>query len=66
MKLGAGSRATALAPPVVTSRRPIQTIANKALSGDDFVSRSDSVPAVLVVEAREDLEIARHARELLD
>ena len=39
---------------------------NTALRGDGFVSRADPLPAVLVVEAREDLEIARHVRELLD
>ena len=39
---------------------------NEALRGDGFVSsRWGSAPAVLVVEAREDLEIARHVRELL-
>jgi acetate kinase len=38
---------------------------NKALTGDDFASLIDIAPAVLVVEAREDIEIARHVRKLL-
>lgn len=38
---------------------------NTALGGDDLVSFLDSVPAVLVVKSREDIEIARHVRELL-
>jgi acetate kinase len=38
---------------------------NQAVRGDGPVSPERSHPAVLVVEAREDLEIARHVRELL-
>jgi acetate kinase len=38
---------------------------NKGLSGDGIASLVDTAPAVLVVEAREDIEIARHVRELL-
>jgi acetate kinase len=38
---------------------------NDAAQGDGIVSTDGSATAVLVVEAREDLEIARQARELL-
>jgi len=38
---------------------------NEALLGDGIVSPPGGAPAVLVVQAREDLEIARHVRELL-
>jgi acetate kinase len=38
---------------------------NATISGDGLVSESGATPAVLVVSAREDLEIARHVRELL-
>jgi acetate kinase len=38
---------------------------NLESSGDALVSAGAASPAVLVVEAREDLEIARHVRELL-
>lgn len=38
---------------------------NEVLSGDGVVSPSGVTPSVLVVHAREDLEIARHVRELL-
>jgi acetate kinase len=38
---------------------------NEALDGDGIVSSSDGVPAVLVVRAREDIEIARQVRTLL-
>jgi acetate kinase len=39
---------------------------NRTRTEDALVSATTSMPAVLVVEAREDLEIARHVRELLD
>jgi acetate kinase len=39
---------------------------NEGVRGDGPVSPDGTVPAVLVVEAREDLEIARHVRALLD
>jgi hypothetical protein len=35
------------------------------LSGEGIASLVDTAPAVLVVEAREDIEIARHVRQLL-
>jgi acetate kinase len=38
---------------------------NTAVDGDGFASPVDADPAVLVVEAREDIEIARHVRALL-
>lgn len=38
---------------------------NKSLSGEGIASLVDTAPAVLVVEAREDIEIARHVRQLL-
>ena len=38
---------------------------NLVSSGDALVSSGNASPSVLVVEAREDLEIARHVRELL-
>jgi len=39
---------------------------NRASTGDALVSAPSVMPAVLVVEAREDLEIARFVRELLN
>lgn len=39
---------------------------NQANDGDGLVSRLGESPSVLVVHAREDLEIAGHVRELLD
>jgi hypothetical protein len=36
-----------------------------AQNGDGVASPVDAAPAVLVVEAREDIEIARHVRGLL-
>jgi acetate kinase len=39
---------------------------NETSSGDGIISPPRVVPAVLVVQAREDLEIARHVRELLE
>ncbi len=39
---------------------------NRGLSGDGVISAVAVRPAVLVVEAREDLEIARQVRQLLD
>jgi acetate kinase len=39
---------------------------NQALSGDGLVSALGASPAVLVVEAREDLEIAYHVWEWLE
>jgi len=39
---------------------------NRASTGDALVSAPSVMPAVLVVEAREDLEIARYVRELLN
>ncbi len=38
---------------------------NRRLEGDSLVSATGDVPAVLVVHAREDLEIARYVREVL-
>jgi acetate kinase len=38
---------------------------NAALGGDGVASSGDAAPAVVVVEAREDIEIARHVRALL-
>jgi acetate kinase len=38
---------------------------NEGCTGDGVVSPSDASPAVIVVEAREDIEIVRHVRELL-
>jgi acetate kinase len=43
----------------------VESTSNEALSGDGLVSASGATPAVLVVQAREDREIARHVRELL-
>jgi acetate kinase len=42
----------------------IESTGNHALEGDGLVSAPGATPVVLVVEAREDLEIARHVREL--
>jgi acetate kinase len=39
---------------------------NQTRTGDGLVSGPRAMPAVLVVQAREDLEIARHVRELLN
>ncbi len=39
---------------------------NRANQGDGLVSPRGTTPAVLVVAAREDLEISRHVRELLE
>jgi len=44
----------------------IEDTSNQTRTGDGLVSGPGAMPAVLVVEAREDLEIARHVRELLD
>jgi acetate kinase len=38
---------------------------NAALVGDGLASGADDVPPVLVVDAREDIEIARHVRTLV-
>jgi acetate kinase len=43
----------------------LDSAANDALTEDGLASPKGSTPAVLVVQAREDLEIARHVRELL-
>ena len=43
----------------------IETYANDRARGDSLVSATDARAAVLVVTAREDIEIARHVRELL-
>jgi acetate kinase len=43
----------------------LESASNEALTDDGLVSSSGATPAVLVVHAREDLEIARHVRELL-
>ena len=42
----------------------VEDASNGASHGDGFVSPSGATPRVLVVQAREDLEIARHVREL--
>jgi acetate kinase len=39
---------------------------NETLSADGIISRPRVMPAVLVVQAREDIEIVRHVRELLE
>jgi acetate kinase len=44
----------------------LESTRNDAPEGDGLVSAPGANPAVLVVEAREDLEIARHVRELLE
>jgi acetate kinase len=44
----------------------VESASDEALRGDGVVSASGATPAVLVVHAREDLEIARHVRELLE
>jgi acetate kinase len=46
-------------------RVEVQASSNEACGGDGLVSREGAVPAVLVVQAREDLEIARHVREVV-
>jgi acetate kinase len=43
----------------------IERARNETLNEDGLVSTGNDAPAVLVVHAREDLEIARHVRELL-
>ena len=45
--------------------RLVQRINQAIDSADGIVSPSGVTPTVLVVHAREDLEIARHVRELL-
>jgi acetate kinase len=44
----------------------IDVTADVASTGDRLVSALGATPAVLAVEAREDIEIARHVRELLE
>jgi acetate kinase len=39
--------------------------ANETLSADGIISPPRVVPAVVVVHAREDIEIAQHVREML-
>jgi acetate kinase len=43
----------------------VEDARNEDLSGDGIVSPPEGAPEVVVVQAREDLEIARHVRELL-
>ncbi len=43
----------------------LEASSNRAIQGDGLLSPEGGLPAVLVVHAREDLEIARHVRELL-
>ena len=43
----------------------LETSANDPARGDSLISAPDAQAAVLVVTAREDVEIARHVRELL-
>ena len=43
----------------------VDPASNAALGGDGLVSPGAAIPPVLVVHAREDLEIARHVREVL-
>ena len=43
----------------------LEGASNDVLRDDGLVSGRGATPAVLVVHAREDLEIARHVRELL-
>jgi acetate kinase len=43
----------------------LEALSNSAIQGDGLLSPQGGLPAVLVVHAREDLEIARHVRELL-
>ncbi len=43
----------------------LQPFSNQVHEEDGLVSRAGADPVVLVVHAREDLEIARHVRELL-
>jgi acetate kinase len=43
----------------------LEASSNRAIQGDRLISPEGRVPAVLVVHAREDLEIAGHVRELL-
>jgi acetate kinase len=43
----------------------LESASNEALSEDGLITASGATPAVLVVQAREDLEIARHVRDLL-
>ena len=43
----------------------IETSANDPARADSLISAPDAQAAVLVVTAREDVEIARHVRELL-
>ena len=43
----------------------LEASSNRAMQGEALLSPEGMLPAVLVVPAREDLEIARHVRELL-
>jgi len=38
---------------------------NASLTGDGVASADTAVPAVVIIQAREDIEIARHVRALL-
>ncbi len=43
----------------------VDEVANRASADDGIISPAGTSPAVVVVHAREDLEIVRHVRELL-
>ncbi len=44
----------------------LESTTNESSTGDRVVSPRGAWPAVLVVEAREDLEVARHVRQLFE
>jgi acetate kinase len=46
-------------------RVTLEASSNSAIQGDGLLSPEGGLPVVLVVHAREDLEIARHVRDLL-
>jgi len=66
---GAGEASSRLRTDVCASLgflgMELEPTSNEISHGDRLISPHGLVPAVLVVEAREDLEITRHVRELL-
>jgi acetate kinase len=66
---GAGEASTRLRSDVCAALRflgfALDAAANEMTSGDRLISPRGQSPAVLVVQAREDLEITRHVRQLL-
>jgi acetate kinase len=67
---GAGEGSPRLRADVCTALEfvgiKIEGARNEEANGDDFVSPLGTIPTVLVVQAREDIEVARHVRELLE